>query len=217
MRALKRTSTKWSPSLAYAIGLITTDGSLSIDGRHINFTSKDYQLVKLFKEILNLRNKVGLKTRRKEEQRSYFQIQFGDINFYKFLLSIGLTPHKSKTLDRIIIPKIYFFDFLRGHFDGDGTFYSYWDRRWKSSYMFYLVFNSASPKHILWIRKKLQNLLKVRGHITHDPRRTIYSLKYAKRESLLILRKMYKNETMCLIRKRLKIEKALDIIGKPLI
>lgn len=31
----------WSPEIAYAVGLLTTDGSLSIDGRHIDFTSKD--------------------------------------------------------------------------------------------------------------------------------------------------------------------------------
>jgi len=30
----------WSADFAYAVGLLTTDGSLSIDGRHINLTSK---------------------------------------------------------------------------------------------------------------------------------------------------------------------------------
>lgn len=35
---------KWSPKIAYAVGLITTDGSLSKDGRHIDLTSKDRRL-----------------------------------------------------------------------------------------------------------------------------------------------------------------------------
>ena len=45
-----------------------------------------------------------------------------------------------KKLKSVVMPKKYFFDFLRGHFDGDGSFYSYWDKRWKSSYMFYVSF-----------------------------------------------------------------------------
>ena len=39
---------EWSPDFAYAIGLITTDGNLSPDGRHVNFTSKDLELIKNF-------------------------------------------------------------------------------------------------------------------------------------------------------------------------
>lgn len=52
---------KWSPKLAYIVGFIVTDGNLSSDGRHLTFVSKDVQLLKIFKEILNLKNKIGLK------------------------------------------------------------------------------------------------------------------------------------------------------------
>lgn len=52
------------------------------------------------------------------------------------------------------IPGKYFFDYLRGCFDGDGCFYSYWDPRWRSSHMFYLEFISASKNHIDWLQKK---------------------------------------------------------------
>ena len=41
-----------SPDLSYIIGLITTDGNLSKDGRHFDFTSKDIEQVKNFKKIL---------------------------------------------------------------------------------------------------------------------------------------------------------------------
>ena len=80
------------------------------------------------------------------------------------------------------MPIKYFFDFLRGHFDGDGTFYSYWDPRWKSSYMFYTVFISASKRHIMWIRSMLSELAGITGHITKDQKKTVYQLKYAKAE-----------------------------------
>ena len=38
----------WSPQFAYAIGLLVSDGNLSPDGRHINFTTTDVELIELF-------------------------------------------------------------------------------------------------------------------------------------------------------------------------
>ena len=148
-------------------------------------------------------------------KRLGFRIQFGDVNFYKFLLSIGLMPNKSKILGEIKIPDKYFFDFLRGHFDGDGTFYSYWDPRWKSSFMFYTEFISASKKHVLWLRDKIERFVKISGHITNDGRGLTCQLKYAKADSLKLLPKIYQNKNApCLSRKYLKIKKALGIVGK---
>ena len=49
-----------------------------------------------------------------------FVIQFGDRIFYDFLISLGITPAKSKTIASLKIPEKYFADFLRGCIDGDG-------------------------------------------------------------------------------------------------
>ena len=59
-----KVDTKWSADLAYALGLIVTDGCLYNDRRHINFVSTDLQLIKLFKKLLKLENKVGIKKSR---------------------------------------------------------------------------------------------------------------------------------------------------------
>src|SRR3972149_4723711 len=99
---------KWSGNFAYAIGLITTDGSLSKDGRHINLTSKDKEQITNFSKVLNLKNKIGLKYSSYTHQKKYYQIQFGNVKFYKFLVRIGLFPNKTKTLGELKIPKIYF-------------------------------------------------------------------------------------------------------------
>lgn len=208
---------KWSPEFAYAIGLLTTDGNLSPDRRHINFTTKDKELAELFRECLGLTNAIGRKARGHEEEKKYYCVQFGDVIFYNFLLGIGLMPRKSKVLSELAISEKYFFHFLRGHFDGDGTFFSYWDPRWRSSFMFYTEFVSASRAHIMWLQGLLFKKLKVKGHITHDGRRICYQLKYAKKESLILFRKMYEEKrTFFLKRKYLKIKKALSIIGKRL-
>ncbi len=206
----------WSSKFAYALGLLATDGNLSSDGRHFDFTSSDEEQLKNFMKCFGIKVKIGYKSSGYSGERTT-RIQFGDVNLYRFLLGIGFMAKKSKTIGVLNIPEKYFFDFLRGHLDGDGTFYSYWDPRWKSSFMFYTVFISASKEHIEWIRYKLFKILMVKGHITKDSGKTTYQLKYAKNDSLKLLRKIYySDDVICLKRKRLKIRKALAIIGAKL-
>lgn len=205
---------KWSANFAYAIGLLTTDGCLYNDGRHMSLTTKDIEQAKNFKKCLDISVKIGLKASGSVKEKKYYHVQFGDVNFYEFLLSIGLSEAKSKTIGAINIPKEYFFDYLRGSFDGDGTFYSYWDPRWRSSFMFYLEFISASRRHIDWLQKELKEFIGIEGHITRGGKNVCYQLKYAKKESIVIIEKMYYNpNVVCLSRKRKKIEKALGIEG----
>ncbi len=204
----------WSPELAYAVGLLASDGHISKDGRHIDLTSNDIEQIKNFMKCLGLNNKIGEKKSGVNGKVS-MRVQFGDVVFYNFLINIGLTPAKSKTIGKLDIPKKYFFDFLRGSFDGDGSFYSYYDPRWKSSFMFYTIFISASRKHIEWIQDELFQRLGVTGHITADIKKSTLRLNYAKGESWKILKNMYYSKhAICLSRKRLKVEKALSIEGK---
>ncbi len=218
MRPLGKVKIKWSPEFAYAIGLITTDGNLSPDGRHINFTSKDIELINNFQKCLKINFHIGKKSNGTQKEKKYYVVQIGDVNFYKFLLNIGLMPNKTKIIKEIKVSNKYFFDFLRGHLDGDGTFFSYWDSRWKSSFMFYTVFISASKEHIDWLREKIADFVKINGHITQDgKKKSVYQLKYAKSESLKLLSKIYYHKrVICLSRKRIKIEKALKTEGKKL-
>jgi hypothetical protein len=211
MHPQNKIAIRWSPEFAYAIGLLVTDGCLSSDGRHIELTSKDKEQMVNYMQCLGIKNKIGFKSGYSGTRS--MRVQFSDVNFYNFLFDIGLMPNKSKILEAIAIPDIYFFDFLRGDFDGDGTFYSYWDPRWRSSYMFYTVFMSASKKHILWMREKIFRRLGIKGHLTITGKTPMYQIKYAKAESLKLLPKMYYNAgVVCLSRKRKKIEAALAIV-----
>jgi len=214
MKPSNRIKTEWSGDLAYVVGLLTTDGCLYNDGRHIDFTSKDIQLIRTFKKCLGIDNKIGLKISGYSPNKKYFHVQFGDVNFYKWLLTIGLAPNKSKTLNKLKIPDEYFFDFLRGHCDGDGCCYSYWDKRWHSSFMFYLAFVSASGKHILWLKSKIEKLLKIRTSLRNE-KGLVYGLRFAKTDSKKIISKMYHKKNLpCLLRKSKKIKKILAIENK---
>ncbi len=212
MRPLKKINTKWSVELAYVIGLIVSDGNLSKTGRHVIFVSKDMEQINTIQHCLKINNKVSLKKSGYSERKQYYYIQIGDVSFYRFLLSIGLTPAKSKTMDTVKIPSKYFADFLRGNLDGDGTFYSYWDKRWASSFLFYVIFTSASLQYITWLRTKIEKLFGILGHITGRPPKSIYQLKYAKQEAEIIIKKMYhKPDVPKLERKFIKISHAMAV------
>jgi hypothetical protein len=204
----KTINDSWGPNLAYAIGLITTDGNLSKDGLLVDLTSKDREQLLNFSKCLGVNFTIGNKWNSKGNQ--CLRIQFKNRIFYDFLLSVGLTPKKSLTLGKLSIPDKYFFDFLRGCFDGDGCFYSYWDSRWKSSHMFYLIFASASLEHLAWLQEVINKKLNIQGHVTGRSKNVFFQLKYAKKEALEIIKKMYYNpKVVCLSRKKIKIQKAL--------
>ena len=90
MNRLGKVKIEWNSKFAYAIGLLTTDGNLSKDGRHLNMTSKDEELILIFRSCLGLQNKIGKKARGGSLDKKYFVLQFGDRNFYDFLVGIGL-------------------------------------------------------------------------------------------------------------------------------
>jgi hypothetical protein len=83
--------------------------------------------------------------------------------------------------------------------------------------MCYVAFASASKKYIRWMRQKLDDRLGIKGHITQSQGKICEQLKYAKRESLMLLRAMYsKKGSISLSRKRLKVAKGLAILGEKL-
>jgi len=194
---------KWSPKFAYAIGLLTTDGNLYKDGRHFDFTSTDIQLVKSFKKCMNLTGvKIGVKCSGSTQKR-YPRIQFSNVKLYRELLKIGLTPNKSKIINKLKIPNKYFFDFLRGCFDGDGTIYSFWDPRWRSSFMFYIAFSSASIDFLNWLQEKIKKFCNLKGSIGLNGKNT-YILKYAKTESTVLFNKMFYSKDITFSQRKYK-------------
>lgn len=204
---------KFNSLLAYAIGLLTTDGSLSKDGRHITLVSTDLPLLRAFKNCLPFSTKITNKLPGGFSKKRTYKIQFGNVQFYRWLLKIGLFPNKTYTISDLKIPDKYFRDFLRGHLDGDGDIQTYIDdyniyKNKRYAYRrLYTRFRSASEKHILWLRTVTQKLIGLRGHIIRSERtdRIVpqWSLRYAKKESLKLLIWLYRNpKAPCLQRKR---------------
>ena len=206
-----RVKIEWSSEFAYAIGLLTADGCLSKDGLHIDLTSKDKAQIMLFKKCLGLTTKVSMK--HSGSGNVAYHTQFGDVLFYRFLESIGLTPAKSKTISSILVPGKYFLDFLRGYFDGDGSSYSYYDPTYKKSYRFYISFTSASPKFFDWLRVEMDNALGIKGYLGYNRNNPYVQLKYSKKEAVILAKGMYYSKDLpYLQRKYLKIMKSMHVI-----
>lgn len=183
--------TTWSPGLAYVVGLLATDGNLSPDARHISFTSKDEVLALTVKRILKLDNKISMKARGGEVSKKYYVTQFGSVDFYRFLLSIGLTPAKSKTLQRLAIPKIYFQHFLRGCIDGDGNICEFMHPQSRQTQL-RVRLASASPVFLKWIHEEVKLHVGVNGGwIYRDQKKSVMTLTFAKNDAVKILNYIY--------------------------
>jgi len=208
----------WSPNLAYAVGLIVTDGSLSKNKKCVTFTSKDIEQISNIKIILNMKAKIGIN---KNKLSEVYRLQFSNKQFYDWLLSIGLTPNKSLTISKIKIPNKYFIDFIRGHLDGDGSITTYIDKynaTKNEKYVYkrlFVRFISASQKHMFWLQQKLARVIHVDGRLhqskINDVGNSMYILKFGKKESLKLLDKIYYNDNLpCLSRKRLVYTNFID-------
>ncbi len=214
----------WNSELAYAIGLIVTDGNLSKDGRHIIMRSSDKSQLETFRICLGANNKISKTYDNGPTKRPCYRIQLGNVQFYHWLMSIGIEPAKTHTIGKIKIPNKYFRDFLRGHLDGDGTIITYLDRyntykgRTYANHRLFVKFISASKKHLAWLHKKIKAIAKVNGAlICNMPRREnrvpMYEIKFAKKESLKLLQWLYYQPNLpCLKRKRQLAEKLIKIM-----
>jgi intein/homing endonuclease len=184
-------------NLWYLVGLITSDGCLCKDGRHIDITFKDQDFLQGIKESPGLVNRVCEKN--KGTSKRAYRIQIANKNFYDFLLSIGLMKNKSLILGKLKIPDKYFIDFIRGLIDGDGCI-----RRWRhpsnQREQWSLRIYSGSERFITWLNNTAESLLKIKGKI-YKQSDSQWVLKYGKMAARKIAEKCYYKNCLGLYRK----------------
>ncbi len=206
---------EWTPKMAYAVGLIATDGSLSKNGRCIAMRSSDLQQLETYRSCLYIKNKISETKNNGWAKKPSYVVQLGNIQLYNWFLTIGLFPAKTYTISALKIPNEYFRDFLRGHLDGDGCISTYqdkWNTFKNSKYVYtrlWTRFISASENHINWLRENIIQLADCRGHVWEaKPKRenrtaSMWVLKFGKKESIKLLNWIYyAPDIPCLSRKR---------------
>jgi len=109
---------KWTPKLAYLIGLLITDGNVRETGQ-ISFVSKDKELTEFVRNCITPSQPI-----RKERTRNnsiVWRWNIWSIPLFAILQKFGLIPRKSKIVKFPIIPPEVQWHFIRGILDGDGT------------------------------------------------------------------------------------------------
>lgn len=182
--------TTWTPELAYVVGIFASDGNLGKDGMYLNVTSRDKIILSTVLRVLDREHiRIG---RKSNGSGSYAHcVQLKSVVLHAWLVSIGLTPNKSKTIGALDVPDRYFFDFLRGVWDGDGSIYAFWDTRWRSSYVYHLEFTSGSSAFLHWVQNTTTRLVNVRGHIGASSAARAMYLRFAQKDSRTIFKQMF--------------------------
>lgn len=203
-RLRRARSWEWTPEIAYAVGLMATDGNLSPSGRHVSVTSAERDVLESFLRCVDRRGKISpVKGGYGSEG---LRVQIGDVGLYRWLQSIGLTPRKSLTLGAIAVPDDVLGHLLRGLIDGDGSILDVtYDGTGKAvghRYRTLLVrFNSASRAHVDWLRQRIKGQYGLVGGLWCEE--GLYQLTYGKRASRRLLPLLYPDETVpCIDRKR---------------
>jgi len=192
----------WTPTLAYAVGLIATDGGL-VRGRSISFPSADRELVELLLRCLGKSNMISVE--RSKRGGVYYRTQIGDVALYRWLVSIKIEPRKSLTIGAIDIPGELLLPLVRGLLDGDGSIMNRTaraDTKRRSDYRWeYLQtkFVSASRNHLIWLRERLREATGLEGYLmtnkARDGRHACYALRFSKRGSETLLPLLYSDPT----------------------
>ncbi|HEX6062269.1 MAG TPA: hypothetical protein VF001_09395 [Candidatus Limnocylindria bacterium] len=184
-------SLEWTPTLAYAVGLLATDGCQT-DGRHLAFPSADRELVEILLRCFGKTNKIA--TVRTKTGGVAYRTQIGDVRLCRWLLGVGVTPHKSLTLGPLNVPDELILECARGLLDGDGDITNFTHAATKKAYPNYryerivLGFNSASRAHLEWLRTKLEPHVNAPGWLgitaATNERHEYVTLRYGKRDGL---------------------------------
>lgn len=194
---------KWSPQMAYVLGLIFADGTL-IDAKkssrtcYLQISNNDKDLLKKVKEVLSSKHTLEYRPPKIRLFRNgeYFCqenhcLRIGNKEMFNDLSKLGLTPRKSRTMNLPTIPEKLFNFFLRGYFDGDGCIYLKRSNT-KKFINLQIIFTSGSLSFLKSLNEVLSYRLNINIKRIYE-NSGVFRLKYRKREGLKILRFIYKN------------------------
>ena len=184
--------------MAYVLGFFAADGNMmkSKRGNHyISFYSTDHHIIKDIRERLGSNHKIGVRVSANLKWRDMYNLQIGSKEMFNDLLVLGMTPNKSKTLKFPCIPELYFNDFLRGYFDGDGhVSWGIYPRKNRPTLQKALIvgFTSGSYEFLADLHIALKNKDIVNKGSLFTKKSSYSCLQFSKSDSLSIYDCLYK-------------------------
>jgi hypothetical protein len=214
---------KWSFEMAYVLGFIFADGNVTdaaISSRtaYLHITNKDKEILEKIKCVMNSGHPI---TESREKLLKYpngwyrgggtSRFRIGSKILCSDLKKLGVIPNKSKILRLPEIPQIFFMDFVRGYFDGDGCVYI--EKKdslvGKKIRRIRVIFTSGSRNFLEDLSCAINRHILIEGSIYEKARS--FQLVYYTKGSNALYKHMYKNaEELCITRKKKKFEEYLE-------
>ena len=206
-----------SDKKGYFLGLLITDGNV-YDGYkskahqiNINLTlqNRDKYILESFKEELCLNKKIT------EDGRGCSQLSIMSSQMAKDLKQYGVVPQKTFSARfPFNVSKKYYNSVFRGILDGDGSvgFYSRPNHR---THFKRLTICSASKAFLEDLQLLLKQELEIEPNSIYKEKENLWSISYGKKEALeKIIKWTYKENSICLERKKEKCDLILEEISK---
>lgn len=200
----------WSHDMAYILGFIATDGSIKDTCLSIGLKLEDEEiLLKINKTLGSNRPLTYEKRKAEKDSDKYFDVVTLNINSFiikEDLEKLGIAENKTFILKRFdMIPEEYELDFIRGVFDGDGTFGKCGGERCKNNVQFRARFGSASLEFTQYIKDTLEKYDIFCPEIeieTRGRKNPLYSICYSTKSTAKYYFSVYQNDSLYLKRKK---------------
>ena len=187
----------------YYLGFMAADATVRKNRNEIKIclSIKDKEYLENFRKDLNIENQV--KIRETSNGFTCAGLTFSSAKIKEDIGQYGIVPNKTYIgLNLELIPKEYRLSFIKGFFDGDGSFsYNKQTKQCKIS------FTSYTRK----ILDDINEYFNDEGHVYESNRNGVYSLEFSTLKSLNIMDSFYNLDTRYLPRKKEKYLECLEI------
>lgn len=194
---------EWSVDMAYILGWIITDGSISKNRLKIQIKFSDLYILEYIKKCFEYTGEIHLINNKFQDKT--FPTAKLDVTCFEYiekLKSFGIVENKTMTIKYPTnLPKEYELDFIRGVFDGDGF-------TKKGKYL-RAGFCSGSYDFINELMLKLTEYGMSHRKIYKHKNSECYYIEYSSKELVLFYNLLYKNNPVCLTRKKEIFEQSL--------
>ena len=184
----------WSPSMAWILGLMVTDGHIAVgpSGSLVpSLSSVSLPLLERVRTAMGSNHPIKLK--KQTLGGTIFRFDFCRRKMAERLVSFGITPKKSLKVPFPLIPRPYLSHFIRGVFDGDGSVFM--DPRIPKSGI-RVFFVSGSRDFISGLEGVLHREAGLREQtIYHRPTGTSFYFKYGHSDALRFFDFVYAGAT----------------------